>query len=180
MRRECRERFQVSDPNMHHGTCVTHVPWFMPGSLTSGFLWVGGGENFAGIPGACATRLFTYLVRGPWAKYDLPPQHWKRVRQWTCSSDGKCTSSRSPPTQCSCLATRSRQRSLPGQPRSPTLLVSAQTEAAPTLTSLRYWQIRSTVSQLLSSPWREYRKYMLTSRYWDAFHVTGPLLLTSW
>ena len=30
---------QVSDPDMHHGTCVTHVPWWMPGSLTSDFLW---------------------------------------------------------------------------------------------------------------------------------------------
>ena len=30
---------QVSDPDMHHGTCVTHVPWCMPGSLTSGFPW---------------------------------------------------------------------------------------------------------------------------------------------
>ena len=29
----------VSDPDMHHGTCVTHVPWCIPGSLTSGFLW---------------------------------------------------------------------------------------------------------------------------------------------
>ena len=29
----------VSDPDMHQGTCVTHVPWCMPGSLTSGFLW---------------------------------------------------------------------------------------------------------------------------------------------
>ena len=29
----------VSDPDMHHGTCVMHVPWCMPGSLTSGFLW---------------------------------------------------------------------------------------------------------------------------------------------
>ena len=37
MRRECRER--VSDPDMHHGTCVTHVPWCLPGSLSSGFLW---------------------------------------------------------------------------------------------------------------------------------------------
>ena len=27
-----------SDPDMHHGTCVTHVPWCMSGSLTSGFL----------------------------------------------------------------------------------------------------------------------------------------------
>ena len=42
MRRECRERFPrhrlqrkplVSDPGMHHGTCVTHVPWCMSGSL---------------------------------------------------------------------------------------------------------------------------------------------------
>ena len=30
---------QVSDPDMHHGTCVTHVPWCMPGSPTIGFLW---------------------------------------------------------------------------------------------------------------------------------------------
>ena len=29
---------RVSDPDMHHGTCVTHVPWCMSGSLTSGFL----------------------------------------------------------------------------------------------------------------------------------------------
>ena len=30
---------RVSDPDGHHGTCVTHVPWCMPRSLTSGFLW---------------------------------------------------------------------------------------------------------------------------------------------
>ena len=30
---------RVSDPDMHHGMCMTHVPWCMPGSLTSGFLW---------------------------------------------------------------------------------------------------------------------------------------------
>ena len=38
MRRECRERFprhqlqrkpQVSDPGMHHDTCVTHLSWYM-------------------------------------------------------------------------------------------------------------------------------------------------------
>ena len=28
-----------SDPDIHHGTCVTHVPWCMSGSLNSGFLW---------------------------------------------------------------------------------------------------------------------------------------------
>ena len=61
MRRECRNvfprrRFQrkplVSDPGMHHGTCVTHVPWCMSGSLT----W-GDGENVPGIPGACAPAI---------------------------------------------------------------------------------------------------------------------------
>ena len=29
----------VSDPDMHHVMCVTHVPWCKPGSLTGGFLW---------------------------------------------------------------------------------------------------------------------------------------------
>ena len=28
---------RVSYPDMHHGTCVTHVPWCMPWSLTGGF-----------------------------------------------------------------------------------------------------------------------------------------------
>ena len=30
---------RVCDHNIHHGTCVMHVPWCMPGALTSGFLW---------------------------------------------------------------------------------------------------------------------------------------------
>ena len=33
---------RVSNPDMHHGTCVTHVPWCMPGSLTRVFLWIRG------------------------------------------------------------------------------------------------------------------------------------------
>ena len=60
-----RQRIQkkplISDPDRHHGTWVAHVPWSMSGSLVRG-----GGENVPGIPGACATRNFTYLVRGPW------------------------------------------------------------------------------------------------------------------
>ena len=61
MRRECRERFPrrrirrkpwVNDPGMHHGTCVTHVPWCMSESLTHG-----GGENVPSIPGACAPAI---------------------------------------------------------------------------------------------------------------------------
>ena len=30
---------RVSDTDMHHGTCVTHVSWCMTGSVASGFLW---------------------------------------------------------------------------------------------------------------------------------------------
>ena len=30
---------RVSDPDIHRDTCVTNVPWCLPGSLTSGFLW---------------------------------------------------------------------------------------------------------------------------------------------
>ena len=69
IRRECWEGFPchrlqrkplVSDPIMHHGSCVTHVPWCMSGSLTR-----------SGIPGACAIRNFTYLLRGPWLSYDV-------------------------------------------------------------------------------------------------------------
>ena len=30
---------RVSDPDMHHGTCFTHVPWCISRSLTNGSLW---------------------------------------------------------------------------------------------------------------------------------------------
>ena len=50
---------RVSDPDMHHGTCVTHVPWCMPGSLTSGFLWSRcRGKTFPAFP------VFSLLTSG--------------------------------------------------------------------------------------------------------------------
>ena len=56
----------INDPGMHHGTCVTHVPWCMPGSLVSGFLW----SRLRGKRSRHSRRMrnphFTYLVRGPW------------------------------------------------------------------------------------------------------------------
>ena len=42
-----------SYPGMHHGTCVTHVPWRMSWSRTRG-----GGLNVPGIPGACAPTIY--------------------------------------------------------------------------------------------------------------------------
>ena len=81
MHRECRERFPrhrlqrkpvVSDP------ASRHVPWCMSGSLTRG-----GGENVPGIPGACATRTFTYLARGPC--HDAFMSSGRHYRDWSPS-----------------------------------------------------------------------------------------------
>ena len=80
MRRECRERFPrhrlqrktlVSDPDMHHGACVTHEPWCMSGSLSPGCE-----GNVPVIPGACKTRIFPYLSRGAF------PNKFKYVSSW--------------------------------------------------------------------------------------------------
>ena len=30
---------EVSDPRMHHGTCIMHMPWCILGWLSKGFLW---------------------------------------------------------------------------------------------------------------------------------------------
>ena len=51
-RRRFQRKLLVSDPGMHHSTCVTHVLWCMSGSLTCG-----DGENVPGIPGACAPAI---------------------------------------------------------------------------------------------------------------------------
>ena len=48
-RRRLQRKPLVSDPGMHHGTCVTHVPWCMSGSLTRA-----SEENVPGTPGARA------------------------------------------------------------------------------------------------------------------------------
>ena len=56
---------RVRDLGMHHGTCVTHVPWCMLGSLTSGFLW----RQWWGKRSRQCRRMhnpqFTHLVTSP-------------------------------------------------------------------------------------------------------------------
>ena len=56
-RHRLQRKLLLSDPGIHHGTCVTHVLWCMPGSLTRG------GETFPAFP---AHEQPAYLVRGPW------------------------------------------------------------------------------------------------------------------
>ena len=71
----------VSDPGMHHGTCVTHVPWCMLGSLSRG-----GGENVPGILSACTTHNFAYLSRGPLRQFHLCSKIQERISSSFCSS----------------------------------------------------------------------------------------------
>ena len=66
-RRRFQRKLLVSDPGMHHGTCVTHVPWCMSGSLTCG-----DGENVPGIPGACAPAILRI-----WQEAHAVKRSWK-------------------------------------------------------------------------------------------------------
>ena len=72
-RRRLQRKPLVSDPGMHHGTCVTHVPWCMSGSLTRG-----GGENVPGIPGACAPTILRIWQEAHEADHYL---------KWPCSAN---------------------------------------------------------------------------------------------
>ena len=76
----CR-RFQgnplVSDPGMHHGTCVTHVPWCMSGSLTCG-----DGENIPGIPGACAPAILSIWQEAHGPITGKPSQYRREQILW--------------------------------------------------------------------------------------------------
>ena len=58
----------VSDPDMNHGTCVTHMLWCMSGSLPRG-----DGENVPGIHGACATIFWRIWknTHGHWSSWGL-------------------------------------------------------------------------------------------------------------
>ena len=51
----------VSDPDMDQGTCVTHVPWCLSGSLTRGR-----GENVPDIPSACASATLRIWQETHW------------------------------------------------------------------------------------------------------------------
>ena len=94
---------QVNDPDMHHGACVAHAPWCMPGSLTSGCLecwwprhsrrmrnaqfYVSGKRSIGLWPDGEMWQILTMLLRGDavlnhqfvcflvtlWFEADFPP-----------------------------------------------------------------------------------------------------------
>ena len=73
---------RVSDPDMHHGTCVMHVPWCMPGSLTGG-----GRESVPCIPRAYQERVMT--------------KKWGRLTCWSPTTS--VTSQKRCPVHRSCI-----------------------------------------------------------------------------
>ena len=76
-RRQFQRKPLVSDPGMHHGTCVTHVPWCMSGSLTCG-----DGESVPGIPGACAPAILRIWQEAHGCHWSL----WRYGLRMTCKN----------------------------------------------------------------------------------------------
>ena len=73
---------RVSDPDMHYGTCVTQVPWCMPGSLTSGFLWSRWRGKRSRHSGRMHNPQFTYLIRGRCAIPSIPSPSRENLCWW--------------------------------------------------------------------------------------------------
>ena len=63
---------------MQHGTCVTHVPWCMPGSPASSFLW----SRWRGKRSRHSRRMrnpqFFVYVKRPMARWPIYYQCWPR------------------------------------------------------------------------------------------------------
>ena len=60
---------RVSDPDMYHGTCVTQVPWCIPGSLTSNLLWSQWrGKTFPAFPVHAQPAILRIWQEVHWSK----------------------------------------------------------------------------------------------------------------
>ena len=79
---ECRECFPhhrlqrkppVSDPGMHHGTCVTHMPWCMPGSLTHSV-----GKTFPAFPAHAQPAILRIWQEAHWLHLHMMWYQWSQ------------------------------------------------------------------------------------------------------
>ena len=66
----------VSDPGMHHGTCVTHVSWCMSGSLTR-LAW----KTFPAFPAHAQTSILRIWQEAHWLRWIVA--WWHRAIAWT-------------------------------------------------------------------------------------------------
>ena len=72
---------RVSDPDIHHSTCVTHVSWCMPGSLTSGFLWSLWQEKRSRHSRRMRNLQFYVFGKRPMVLYVKPKQRMRKLYQ---------------------------------------------------------------------------------------------------
>ena len=75
-RRRLQRKPLVSDPGMHHGTCVTHVPWCMSGSFNCG-----DGETFPAFPAHAHPQICVSGKRPMWgtelrSDFELTKDMW--------------------------------------------------------------------------------------------------------
>ena len=81
---------QVNHPDMHHGTCMTHVPWCIPGSLTSGFHWSRwqGKRAFPAHAQPAILRIWQEALTWWWCKFQrYAPVSMGEIQM--CQSTGK-------------------------------------------------------------------------------------------
>ena len=72
---------RIGGTDMHHGTCVTHVPWCMPGSLIRGFLWSWWrGKRSRHSP---HMRNPTFYVSGKRPMLQINHKAWNMQRIWS-------------------------------------------------------------------------------------------------
>ena len=62
---------QVSYSDMHHGKCVMHVPWCMPGSLTTVFFKSVAGKMLPTFPAHALPAILRILRKRPMFYYRL-------------------------------------------------------------------------------------------------------------
>ena len=71
---------RVSDPDMHHGACVTHVPWCMPGSPALAVSFEVGRENVPGIHALPAIlpiwQEAHWTIHSPWELHEAHTNYW--------------------------------------------------------------------------------------------------------
>ena len=87
---------RVSDPDMHHDTCMTHVPWWMSGSLTSDFLW----SRWRGKRFRYSRRMHNTQFYVSGKRPFLQLLSWYPTWKWATATDWKVGCQDSGPSKC--------------------------------------------------------------------------------
>ena len=79
---------RISDPDMHHGTCVKHVPWCMPGSSMS----IERSDISTSACALCATSSGSKVIASVHLSFHGPPcEKCTPARLWMWDTFERCT-----------------------------------------------------------------------------------------